>query len=143
MFKGLTLPFAKKPTTETSGTPRSRSYATAAPAPSHFIRFSINEQVLFAKRLSFLVRAGVSLLEGMTIIRNQTKSKRKQRIFDTIIADITAGKFLSKSLERYTHLFGEFTIHLIRVGEMAGVLSENLTYLADELSKKQALQRKV
>lgn len=115
----------------------------AAPASATFVRFSVHEQVLFAKRLSFLVKAGVSLLEGLTMIRNQTKSKRKQRIFDTIIADISAGQFLSKSLEKYSHLFGEFTINIIRVGENAGVLSENLIYLADELAKKQALQRKV
>lgn len=117
--------------------------AHTVPASSSFVRFSVSEQVLFAKRLSFLVKAGVSLLEGLTMIRNQTKSKRKLRIFDTVIADISAGQFLSKSLEKYSHLFGEFTINIIRVGETAGVLSENLIYLADELAKKQALQRKV
>jgi type IV pilus assembly protein PilC len=113
------------------------------PASTLFLSFSVKERVLFAKRLSFLVRAGVSLVESMTMIRNQTKSKRKQKIYDTIVADIDAGQFLSKSLEKYKHLFGEFTINIIRVGEMAGVLTENLAYLAEELSKKQALQRKV
>ncbi len=114
-----------------------------APASSSFIRFSINEQVLFAKRLSFLVKAGVSLVESVTMIRNQTKSKRKQKIFETIIHDLSAGQSLASSLEKYKHLFGEFTINIIRVGENAGVLSENLIYLADELAKKQSLERKV
>lgn len=113
------------------------------PAPAHFVHFSIKEQVLFAKRLAFLSRAGVSILESVTIIRNQTKSKRKRRIFDTVVADVAAGQSLSRSLERYKQLFGEFTINLIRVGETAGVLPENLMYLADELAKKHALQRKV
>jgi type II secretory pathway component PulF len=112
-------------------------------APTHFIRFSTKEQVLFAKRLAFLSQAGVSILESMTIIRNQVKSKRKQRIFDTIVADVAAGQSLSKSLERYKELFGEFTVNLIRTGEAAGVLPENLMYLAEELGKKQALERKV
>lgn len=115
----------------------------AAPAPTLFVHFSTKERVLFAKRLSFLVKAGVSLLESLTIIRNQTKSKRKQRIFDTILVDISAGKFLSKSLERYKQLFGEFTVNIIQVGETAGVLPENLIYLSEELSKKRALERKV
>ncbi len=113
------------------------------PAPAHFVRFSIKEQVLFAKRLAFLSRAGVSILESVIIVRNQTKSKRKRRIFDTVVADVAAGQSLSKSLSRYEELFGEFTINLIRVGETAGVLPENLMYLADELAKKHALQRKV
>lgn len=108
-----------------------------------FLRFSIAEQVLFAKRLSFLVKAGVSILESMTMIRDQTKSKRKRRVFDAIIADITAGQYLSTSLAKFGHLFGEFTVNIIRIGEHAGVLSENLMYLAEELAKRQALQRKV
>lgn len=120
-----------------------RQVLTSIPASSIFLRFSINEQVLFAKRLSFLIKAGVSILESITLIRNQTKSKRKRKIFDTIIQDISAGQFLSTSLEKYGHLFGEFTINIIRIGENAGVLSENLIYLADELAKRQALQRKV
>lgn len=123
--------------------PHARHTSTTSPASALFLRFTTKEQVLFAKRLSFLVKSGVSLVESMVMIRNQTKSRRMQRVFDTIIADISAGKFLSKSLEKYVHIFGEFTINIIRVGETAGVLSENLIYLADELSKKHALHRKV
>lgn len=115
----------------------------ASHASTHFLWFSLNERVHFAKRLSFLIRAGVNVLESVTIIRNQTKSLRKQRVYNTIIADLAAGRLLSKSLERYTTLFGSFTINIIRVGETSGILAENLTYLADELAKRQALERKV
>ncbi|QQR65041.1 type II secretion system F family protein [Candidatus Kaiserbacteria bacterium] len=120
------------------------SHTTSFPTASTlFLHFSIQEQVLFAKRLSFLVKAGVSILESMTMIHAQTKSKRKRIIFYTIIQDVSAGQFLSTSLARYEHLFGEFTINIIRIGENNGILSENLIYLADELAKKQALKRKV
>ena len=122
---------------------RNRNVTTQPKPHAHFVRFSINEQVLFAKRLSFLVQAGISVHESLEIIRNQTKSKRKQSIFDAIIAEVTAGQSLSTSMSKYPRLFGAFTINLIRIGEHSGVLSENLLYLADELSKKQALIRKV
>ena len=145
LAKLRTLTFKKTAPSGTVLDPAVRSLTAevAQPAPTLFIHFSTKERVLFAKRLSFLVKAGVSLLESVTIIRNQTKSKRKKRIFDTIINDIAAGQFLSKSLERYTQLFGEFTINIIRVGETAGVLPDNLIYLSEELSKKHALERKI
>ncbi len=137
--------FSKRPVSDDS----SRSL-TDRPLPppgtianTSFLRFSIKEQVLFAKRLSFLVKAGVSLVEGLTLIRNQTKSKRKQKVYDTITADVNAGQFLSHAMQPYRHLFGDYSINIIRVGEQAGVLSENLIYLADELAKRQTLQRKV
>ncbi len=115
----------------------------SATSNTRFLRFSTKEQVLFAKRLSFLVHAGVSLVESMTIIRNQTKSKRKKLVFNRVVQDITAGQFLSSSLAKYNGLFSDFTINLIRVGENTGVLPENLTHLAEELAKKQALLHKV
>ena len=106
-------------------------------------RFSIKEQTLFAKRMSFLIKAGVPILECLHVIRKQTKSKSKVRIFDVIIDDVANGQYLATSLGKFNNLFGDFTVNLIRVGESSGVLSQNLAYLADELTKKDALRRKV
>ncbi|KKW40292.1 hypothetical protein A3I46_03000 [Candidatus Kaiserbacteria bacterium RIFCSPLOWO2_02_FULL_54_13] len=108
-----------------------------------FIRFSTKEQTLFAKRMSFLVKAGVPLIECLHLIRAQTKSNSKKRVYDSIIADIANGQYLSTSLGKFKRFFGEFAINLIRVGEESGILSQNLAYLADELEKKHELQRKV
>lgn len=136
--------FGKKKMGNTNNSsPQTVTSTVSAPASTLFLSFSTKERVLFAKRLSFLMKAGVSVIESITIVRNQTKSKRKQKIFDTVAADVAAGQFLSKSLARYKSQFGVFTINMIRVGENAGVLSENLAYLAEELGKKQALERKV
>jgi len=108
-----------------------------------FLRFSIKEQTLFAKRLSFLIKAGVPILECLSLVRSQTKSKSKARVYDAIISDVANGQYLSSSLAKFRKLFGDFTINIIRVGENSGVLSQNLAYLADELGKKHALHRKV
>jgi len=108
-----------------------------------FVRFSVKEQTLFAKRLSFLIKAGVPILECLHLIRKQTKSKAKGRVYDAVIKDVSNGQYLSTSLGKFTRLFGEFAVNIIRVGESSGILSQNLAYLADELSKKHALQRKV
>lgn len=134
--------FRKKPRDVTKDVtpPHTTSFT---PPSTLFLHFSIQEQVLFAKRLSFLIQAGVPILESMTMIHAQTKSKRKRSIFYAVIQDVSAGQFLSTSLAKYVHLFGEFTVNIIRIGENTGVLSENLIYLADELSKKKALKRKV
>jgi type IV pilus assembly protein PilC len=132
--------FTKKTPTETAT--KTRVHFSESITVS-FIRFPIKEQTLFAKRLSFLIKAGVPLVEGLELIRNQTRSTIKGRMFDAIIEDVSAGQFLSTSLGKFKHHFGEFTVNLIRVGEHAGILSQNLMYLADELAKKHALQRKV
>jgi type II secretory pathway component PulF len=106
-------------------------------------RLSIKEQVFFIKRLSFLIRANVPILEGLHMVKDQTTSRRHIRIVSKVIDDIANGQSLSKSLGKFPHIFGDFGINIIKVGESSGTLSQNLEYLADELKKRQALRRKV
>ncbi len=106
-------------------------------------RFSIKEQSLFAKRMSFLVKAGVPLVDCLNMIRSQTKSKAKGKVFDMVIDDVNNGQFLATSLGKHRRMFGDFAINLIHVGEQSGILSQNLAYLADELQKKEMLRKKV
>ena len=106
-------------------------------------RFSLKDQTFFAKRLSFLVRAGVPLLDGLQLIRAQTKSKAQAALLDAVIGDVENGQFLSTGLARHAGLLGGLAIGLIRVGEHGGILPQNLAYLADELHKKSLLKRKI
>jgi len=46
-------------------------------------------------------------------------------------------------MARFKNVFGEFAINLIKIGETGGILSQNLSYLAEELKKKHLLKRKV
>lgn len=104
---------------------------------------SLKDKMLFARNLEIMIRSGMQLLQGLEILKKQTRSKAMINILDHLIADIKNGHFLSAGLERYRNLFGDFFINLIRVGETSGTLSDNLKYLAEELEKKAELQSKI
>lgn len=106
-------------------------------------RMSIKEQTFFIKRLSFLIKAGVPMLESLVMIRDQTRKKNYVNIFNTIIIDVSNGQYLSTSLSKFIHIFGEFSINIIYFGESTGILGDNLVYLAEELKKKNALRKKI
>lgn len=108
-----------------------------------FLRLSLQEQILFAKRLGLLIKAGVPILKCLTMLKAQSNSRGSRHIYGAIITDVQNGGFLHKSMQRFRNSFGEFAVNLVRVGEMTGSLHENLEYLAVELKKKQALRRKV
>lgn len=108
-----------------------------------FVRFPIKEQVQFAKRLAFLIGAGVSILDSLHMLHDQSRSSSRKFIYGTIIDDVTSGKFLSTSLRKFERFFGLFAINIIKIGETSGVLTQNLNYLADELKKKEELRKKV
>jgi type IV pilus assembly protein PilC len=107
------------------------------------LRVPMQEQILFAKHLSVMIRAGMPLLDSMRLIRKQTGSKSLAKILDQLISDVSNGQFLSTSMERYKNVFGDFTVNIIRVGEAGGILYENLEYLAQELKKRHELKRRV
>ena len=106
-------------------------------------KLSTREQTLFAKRLAFLTKAGVPILESLMILRDQASSAGIARVYERIITDTTNGQYLHKSLRRLNGAFGDFAINIIEVGEHSGILSQNLIYLAEELKKKEELRRKI
>jgi type II secretory pathway component PulF len=104
--------------------------------------FSPKEQTLLLKRLAFLMQAHIPIVEALTLITQQTRATRKARKLRAVTEAVSKGKPLAEAL--YTeHILNTFSLHLIHIGEMSGSLHANLTYLADELYKKQQLRRKV
>ncbi len=108
-----------------------------------FSKFSIKEQTYFIKRLSFLIKAGIPVVDSLQMIREQNRSKKHSKILDIIIDDVSNGQRLSTSLSKFRNVFGDFSINIIGFGEATGILSENLEYLANELQKRQALKKKI
>jgi type II secretory pathway component PulF len=102
---------------------------------------SISEQCFFFKRLSFLITAGVPLLEALHIVREQAATKPQTLLFTQLAVDVSEGQSLSRSLAKRRNNFSHFSISIVRIGEQSGTLSSNLLYLSDELRKKQQLTR--
>lgn len=109
----------------------------------NLVRLSMQEQAIFAKRLSLLVKAGVSVFDSLKMLEKSATSKSKKKMFGAIANDVAQGQYLSKSLGKYKKTFGEFAINIIYVGETTGTLAENLRYLASEVDKKRRLRAKV
>ncbi|OGY62337.1 MAG: hypothetical protein A2745_02840 [Candidatus Harrisonbacteria bacterium RIFCSPHIGHO2_01_FULL_44_13] len=108
-----------------------------------FLRVPLQEKMIFARHLSIMIKAGMPLLDAITMLQKQTGSRSLAKILKDVAADINNGQFLSKSLEKYQDVFGNLFVNIIRVGETGGILPENLNFLSEELSKKAELRRKV
>ncbi|MEK7180898.1 MAG: type II secretion system F family protein [Patescibacteria group bacterium] len=108
-----------------------------------FEHLPIQEKINFARHLSIVIKAGLPLIEGLRIIKNQLQSKTLMEIVNVLIADVEKGQSLADGLESHRHVFGDFFINIIRVGETSGTLAQNLLYLADELKKAKDLKTKI
>jgi type IV pilus assembly protein PilC len=108
-----------------------------------FQRISDEEKINFARHLSIIIRAGVPMIEGLRIIRKQTKKGTMRMVLDHLVESVNAGQSLAHGLHAYDHLFEPFFISIVEVGEVSGTLAQNLLYLSEELKKVKGLKGKV
>lgn len=108
-----------------------------------FLKVSMGDKIFIARNLSLLLKSGISLTEALTILYNQFYKKGLKVIFKEIIEEVNNGQYLSVALQKFSHLFGNFFITLIHIGELSGNLIENLDYIAEELKKIQTLKKKI
>ncbi len=108
-----------------------------------FERLSVQEKIDFARHLAIVIKAGLPLIDGLRIIKNQVTSKTLSEILEQLILDIEKGQSLADGLSAHRHIFGDFFINIVKVGETSGTLAQNLVYLAEELKKSKALRSKI
>lgn len=104
---------------------------------------SLTDKMMFTKHLSLMLKAGLSLREGVATVKGQVASKRFKNILESIIARLDNGRSLSSALEEHSEVFSDLMINVIDVGEQSGTLQGNLFYLSDQLQKKYKLKRKI
>lgn len=111
--------------------------------PGFFGHLSPHEKELFVKRLSYLLKAGIPILQSLEMLKEQTRSVFNKKIIESLIGDISNGQSLHASMQKFKKVFGHFIINVIRIGENTGLLHQNLNYLAEELKKRRILKRKI
>ena len=107
------------------------------------LSFPLEEQIHFAKRLAMIMRSGMPIVQGVSMLGSQAHTPSSRYVFQEIVKDISNGQTLSSALKKFEKIFGEFCVNIVKVGETIGTLPENLNYLADELKKSRDLKKKV
>lgn len=110
------------------------------PLLSMFKKQGSNDLVLFTRQLSSILSSGLTLMQALTILRDQTENEVMKNITSGIITDVQEGKTLAMAIAKYPSIFSPIYISLIRAGESSGFLDKILERLADNLEKSQKLK---
>lgn len=86
----------------------------------------------FARTLSSLYSAGISIINCLQIARNTIGNSYIERQFDQVIADVRAGMNLSESLDRVDG-FTKKLSSSVAVGEETGALDTMLVSIANQM----------
>lgn len=108
-----------------------------------FQKVKNKDMVNFARQLSILFSAKVSLVVALRALAKQQKSEYFEEVINDMSNDVEAGTIFSKALAKYPKIFSSFFVNLIKSGEVSGNLENSLNYLADHLEKQYYLQSRL
>src|SRR6201984_2390660 len=102
--------------------------------------------VLFPRQLATMIEAGISLVQGLTALYEQSDPKR-QRNLRHVVSDVTTrvqgGETFHESISKHPRVFNRLFVSMVKAGESGGLLSEILERLAGFLEASARLRKKV
>lgn len=101
---------------------------------------SLSDKILFTSELQTLLSSSISTLEALESIAKYSPKKNISNLVVELEKDIKNGSTFSESLEKYSDVFGNVYIALIKAGEMSGTLPTVLGYLLNLLKKQGKLK---
>jgi len=90
---------------------------------------SRKDVVIFARQLSVMISANVSVVQSLRILVEQIDKPVFKKIIADIADSVENGLKLSSALEKHERVFSQFFISMIKSGETSGKLDEVLEYL--------------
>ncbi len=124
-----------------------RSHRTFAQKVNDFLidRSSIplKERGYFFELLATMIRAGISLVQSVKILRTKTENQRLRRVIATIAYELEHGKQFSQTLERFPDVFSESERGIIRSSEATGNLEQSLFKIAGNIERQDGLRSRL
>jgi len=96
----------------------------------------LNDIYLFARQLSYLIKAQTPLDEAIQSLSETTQNFFFRDVLIQIYNDLISGVPFSKSLERFPEIFDAYFVGMIKIGETVGTLDETLIYLSKHLENQ-------
>ena len=106
-------------------------------------KIKLKDIIIFTRQFATLIGAGLPLSNSLRTVIEQTESKPMQKVVESILVDVEAGRTLTQACEKYPEVFNKVYIALLRAGEASGSLNLSLKRLAEQQEKDHAMITKI
>ncbi len=89
----------------------------------------VNERLLFTEQLAMLLETGVSLVEALEAMQEQSEEPRLTAIMGSLAETLNDGKSFSVALSRHPEMFSQPYVSLVAAAEEGGFLPQVLQQL--------------
>jgi type IV pilus assembly protein PilC len=106
-------------------------------------KVKLKELAVYSRQLSVLIDAELPLIQGLTILAEQTKNKYFKQVIKDVRGDVEAGSTLNQAKKKFPRVFDDLYCNLVASGEQSGSLDIMLRRLAEFLEKIVRLRSQV
>ncbi len=97
----------------------------------------------FTRQLAALLNSGIPLIRCLMAQQGQVSNTGLRHALAEIVVAVEAGKKLSDALGEQSHIFPDFYVRMLRVGEATGGLPFVLNQIGDTLQRRKAVTDRV
>ncbi len=100
----------------------------------------LKDLAIMCRQASTMLTSGLSLLKALSILAEQTESKKLKEILAKVRDEVEQGVSLSDSVAKYPVDFPPIMINMIRAGEAGGFLDKAMDSIATNFEKEHKLR---
>ncbi|PZF63890.1 type II secretion system F family protein [Curtobacterium sp. MCBD17_013] len=100
----------------------------------------LKDLAIMARQASTMLSSGLSLLRALTILADQTESKKLKEILGKVRDEVEQGVSFSDAVSKYPVEFPPIMINMIRAGETGGFLDQAMDSIAMNFEKEHKLR---
>lgn len=106
-------------------------------------RVKANDFLLFNQQLAALLRAGIPILQAITMLRRRATAPRLRAVLENVEESIRGGAALSQAFAAQGAMFPRIYTASILAGERSGALDEVLSRYVNYMRRSVGLRRKI
>ncbi len=106
-------------------------------------RVKANDFLLFNQQLAALIRAGIPILQAISMLRKRAASARLRAVLGDVEEEIRGGSALSEAFAAQGQVFPRIYTASILAGERSGALDEVLSRYVTYMRRSVGLRRKI
>ncbi|MGB4440574.1 MAG: type II secretion system F family protein [Sedimentibacter sp.] len=98
---------------------------------------------VFCKQLYAMLKAGVTIVNSLEILKQQTENKNLSKIIGQMYEDLQKGNTFSESLSHHKESFPSIFISMVEAGELSGNIDVIMNRLSTHFEKEYKIENKV
>ncbi|MCJ7596434.1 MAG: type II secretion system F family protein [Desulfobacterales bacterium] len=99
--------------------------------------------VIFTRQFSTMIDAGLPLVQGLTILGEQSENPTFKGILKEITRDVEGGSTLAEAMKKHPKVFDSLFVNLVAAGEVGGILDTILRRLSTFIEKAEKLKSQI